>query len=271
MNLDTNQISVRDRRFSSYFERFRVFGGIIAPHQPRVMLPADRPKANVLTRVTVCVLTVAALLTLEVQAFSVGRRDMTTPGAATAGVLWINQFSLDTLCQCLVGNLELQVGIGPALNFRPQVFPFIERRIAYVAQVFQNDLPAVVRHGIGNQGFGCNMQEMFRYGSLMARHPFEKASSRSGAYGLNLCSCFSDAGAQVVKLAAVEEKGFGVARVSRNHHALQPYIDANYAARLFEFRNLNFVAEQEIPHFAISLDVGAFPTRLGDIWMVKSY
>ena len=269
MNLNQNRVADSSARPSSDVERFRVFEGFNAPRQCQVLLGIDRPQSDVFRRIAVCIATMAALLATEVQAIPVRCCDVTTLGATSAGVLGVDLLSLDSDSRRFVGNLELSAGIRPPAYFRAEVFPFAERRIADVAQIFHDDFSRSIRDGVAHQGFRCNVQQVFCYGSFVATHATKKAMSGASANSLNCATVLTNRAAHLFQVPAVEEKCFGVGRVGGDHHPLDAEVATNDATFGLEFGNFDFVREAQIPDLADSFQFGIFPAGFRDGWVLQ--
>lgn len=250
------------RRTRIDVERFRAFGELNVPRLRRVMLDGDRPEANVLARMSVCILLVAALSTMEVQAFSIRCRDITAGTTPTACIFWADNFRFDSNSRSLVLDFEPSISIGPAMDFRAEVFPFSQRTVSYVRQVLKDYFTCIIGDRILNQGFGSTVQEHVGYGSLVPGHPLQEPSGTSGANRLNRTAGTSDAATTVIEPSALEEERLRVGRVCCDHHPFDAHINANYAALLFEFRNLNLVTENQEPLFPCTLEFGILPATI---------
>ena len=259
-NLDRNQIAVRNERPSIDFRQFRAFWGLMAPRLSGDMRQGDRPRSNVLRGIAVGIITVSALLAVEVKSFAIGCRDMAAGIAATACVLGINQFRFDSDCRSLVTDLESGFSIRPSMYLGSEIFPIIERRVSNVAQVLKNDTTSTDFNRVTDQCFRCDMQEMSRYGSLMPTHSPKKATRGTSANGLNGCAGAPNASSTVIQHPALEEKCLGVGRVGGDQQAFDPSVHANDTAFGLEFRNLNLVTQAEIPDPSNSLHLGVLPS-----------
>ena len=250
------------RRTRIDVERFRAFGELNVPRLRRVMLDGDRPETNVLARLPVCILLVAALSTIETQAFPVGCRDVATGTTPTACISWADNFRFDSNSRSLVLYFEPSISVGPAMDFRAEVFPFSQRTISYVRQVLKDYFTCIIGDRILNQGFGSTVQEHVGYGRLVPGHPLQEPSGTSGANRLNRTAGTSDAAATVIEPSSLEEERLRVGRVCCDQHPFDAHINANYAALLFEFRNLNLVAENQEPLFPCTFEFGILPATV---------
>lgn len=253
---------MRYRNTGVDFERFRAFGGLNAPRLRRVMLDGDRPKAYVFARLSVCVLLVAAFSAMETQAFPVGRRDVTAGTTPTACVSGADNFRFNSNRCRLVLDFESSIGVRPTMDFRPEVFTLSQRTVSQIRQVFKDYFPCVICHSIFDQGFGSTVQKHVGYGSLIPGHPLQEPTGTSGANRLNRTAGTSDATATVVEPSALEEKRLGVGRVCCNQHPFDAHVNTYYAALLFEFGNLNLVAENQEPLLSCTLEFGILPATV---------
>ena len=147
------------RRTRIDVERFRAFGGLNAPRLRRVMLDGDRPKADVLARLSVCILLVTTFPTMETQSFPVGCRDVAAGTTPTACVSGADNLRLDSNRCRLVLDFESGIGVRPAMDFRAKVFPLSQRTVSQIRQVFKDYFPCVICHSIFDQGFGSTVQK----------------------------------------------------------------------------------------------------------------
>lgn len=242
------------------YSQFRVFRGFKAPRIHSVARYGDRPRSNVFRGLTVRIVLVAALLAAEVQALPVRCRDVAAGAAPTACITWTDRLQFDSDSSGFVCNLESHVSIRPAVNFGSEVFPFTQRTVSNVLQVFDHDAPCANLNRVANQCLGCDMQEMSRYGSLTPRHPFQESPGASGANGLNSSASAPDTRATVIQHPAVEEKWFGICRVGRNQHSLDAHINTDDTAFGLGLWNINLVSQVEKPLVSDSLNLGIFPS-----------
>lgn len=253
---------MRHHRTRIDVERFRAFGGLNAPRLRRVMLDGDRPKANVFARLSVCILLVAAFPAMETQAFPVGCRDVAAGTTPTTCVSWADNFRFNSNRCRLVLDFESSIGVRPTMDFRLEVFTLSQRTVSQIRQVFKDYFPCVICHSIFDQGFGSTVQKHVGYGSLIPGHPLQEPTGTSGANRLNRTAGTSDATATVIEPSALEEERLGVGRVCCNQHPFDAHVNTDYAALLFEFRNLNFVAENQEPLLSCTLEFGILPSTV---------
>jgi hypothetical protein len=114
------------------------------------------------------------------------------------------------------------------------------------------------------------MEQVHRYGSFIAAHTLQQATSGTSANGLDSSAGAPDTGAAVIQHPAVEEKCFTVSRVGGYEHPLDAHINADDTAFGFGFWNLNFVRQTQKPLLANSLDLGIFPAGFGYAWVMQS-
>lgn len=250
---------MRNARFRVNIDRPELSRGFNAPRPCRVARDRDRPRSNVLRCLTVCVVLVAALLTTEVQAFSVRCRDMAAGTTPTACVARTDRFQFNSNGGCLVCDLESHIGVRPSVNLGTQVLPFAQRTVSYILQVFDHDLSCSNFNRVADQCLTCCVEQVRCYGSLMPGHPFQESPGTSGANRLNSSAGAPDTRTTVIQHPAVEEKWFGVCRVSSDQHSLDAEITAYNAALRLRFGNLDFVSQAEKPLVAYTLDLGVFP------------
>lgn len=232
----------------------------MAPRLSGDMRQGDRPCSNVLRGIAVGIITVSALLAVEVKSFAIGCRDMAAGIAATACVLGINQFRFDSDCRSLVTDLESGFSIRPSMYLGSEVFPLIERRVSNVAQVLKNDTASTDFNRVTDQCFRCDMQEMSRYGSLMPTHSPKKATRGTSANGLNGCAGAPNASSTVIQHPALEEKCFGITGVCGDQKSLDAHVCANNASLCLCFRYFYLMTEQEKPHITDALYLGVLPS-----------
>jgi hypothetical protein len=201
-----------------------------------------------------------ALAALEPQAFAVGCRDVTTPGATPAGVARVDQFKPNPRRGSLVGNKELTLGVGPAVDFGSEVFPFFERGVSHVAQIFADDSLRPNFNRVADQCLGGDMQEVPRYGCLISGHPAEQASGGLGANGLDRGAGEPDARTTMIQLAAFEEKCLLIVRIGSGQEAFYAKVHAYNATCNLWFWDLDLVRENQIPLVAHTFDLGILPT-----------
>ena len=149
------------------FKQFRAFRGLTAPHPPRVMLDGDRPQPYILAGLAVCILLVAAFLATEMQAFPVGCRNKSTFRATSGCVMRADDLRGNASSRSLILDFEPGISIRPPVHLGPQVLPLAERRVSNVAQILHDDSPCADRYRVADQCFGCGMNKMPCYGSLM--------------------------------------------------------------------------------------------------------
>lgn len=195
-----------NRTFQMRYLQFRVFTGFNAPRSRIAVRHNYRPQTDILRSAAVGIITVVALLAAEVQAFPVRRRDMTTPGTASAGVSGVDHLNSDARRSGLIRHKELSLCVGPAVDFGAEVFPLLERRVSYVAQVFQAERSCVVLDRVGCQFFTRSVEQGYRYGSLVAAHASEKTPRASSANGLNSRAFSADAGTAMVFHPSLEKE-----------------------------------------------------------------
>lgn len=241
----------------------------MAPRSVNAVRGQNRPHTDVFGSYAVGVVLVVALLAAEVQAFPVRRRDITTPGTASAGVSGIDHLNPDARRSGLIRHKELSLCVRPAVDFGAEVLPLPERRVSYVAQVFQADRPCIVRNSIGHQFLACYMEQGYRYGSLVAAHASEKTPRAFGANGLDGRAFAANAGTAVIQHPSLEKECSVVRRVGSNHQALDTEVAANNATRGLGFRDLDFVSQAQIPNLPDAFQLGILPPGLRDVGVVK--
>jgi len=182
--------------------------------------------------------------------------------APTARIAWADGFHLNSNGLCLVCDLKSHIGVGPAMDFGTEVFAFAQRHVSDVAEVFDHDASCSDLNRVTNQCFGCDMQKVSRYGSLVSGHPAKQASGRLGANGLDGSTSATDAGTSVVQLTTVEEKRLCVIRVGGYEHSLYAHVHSDKAAFGFGFWYFCLVSENQIPLFADSLDLRVLPSSI---------
>jgi len=251
------------------FRRFRALRGLKAPRRGIYLGRHDRPQANVYTRIAVGIVLVAALLTNEVQAFPVGCRDMTTRRATPGCVLGIDQLEPYTGGSGFVGQKELSLRVRPAVDFRPEVFPFTQRRVSDVAEVFADDVPCIVGDGIGNQLFTCSVEQGHRYGCFVTAHASEETPGGPSANGLDCTTFAADTGTAMVFHPALEKECAVIGRVGGDEHPLDAHVNPDNTAGGFYIRNLDFVREAQVPALSDAFQFGIFPTGFWDRRMVE--
>ena len=229
-----------------------------------------RPQADIFRTTAVGIILMAALLTTEVQAFSIRCRDMATPGTSLTGVGRIDHFSFNPNRSSLVRDKELPLCVRPSVNFRTEVFPFLERRVSYVAQLFQAERSCSVFDRVSYQFFTCPVEQGHRDGCLMTTHAPEKTPRGFGANGLNSRAFSADAGTAVVFHPSLEKECTAVCRVCSHHQPLDPKVTTNDATFGLGLCDFNFVGQQQIPTLADSLDFGILPSGFRDGWMLQS-
>ena len=242
---------MQDARSRTNIDNSELSRGFKAPRPRSIPRYGDRPRPNILRGLTVCIVLVSALLAAEAQAFPVRCRDVsagTTPAACITGA---NSLQFDPDCRSLVFDLESHVSVGPSVDFRAQVLPLTQRTVSNVLQVFNHDAPCS----------NSNRVEQVRcYGSLVPGHPFQESLGTSGANRLDSGAGAPDTRTTVIQHPAVEEKGFGVCRVGRNEHSLDPEVASHDAAFGLLVWNLDRVVQAEEPLFADAFELGVFPS-----------
>jgi hypothetical protein len=208
----------------------------------------------------------AALAALEPQALAVGCRDVTTPGAATAGVARIDQLKPNTRRCRLVGNKKLPLGVGPAVDFGSEVLPFFERGVSHVAQIFADDPLCSNLNRVTDQVFARCVQERIGYGCLIPGHPSQEPPRTLGANRLDNGAAAPDTRTTVIQFPAFEEKGFLIMGVGRSHQPLHAKVHAHDTTFRLWLRDLDLVREKQIPLPAYTFDLGVFPTRVRNPW-----
>lgn len=224
----------------------------------------NRPKADVFRCISVGIVLMAASTALEVQALAVGRGDESTLRAASRCVLGIDQLKSNAMGGCLILDKELPLSVWPAVDFGPEVFPFLERTVSDVAQVFNDDPLRSDTNRVADQLFRRKVEQRIRYGCLVPGHPSQESPGGLGANGLDGGAGAPDARTAVVKPTAFEEKCFGVAGVGGGHQAFHAKVHANHTTIIFEFRDLNLVGEDKIPLLPDAFNLGILPSRLRD-------
>ena len=256
--MPTNRtLQIRDQRVED-------FRGLSAPRSVNALRRENRPVANIITRIQVCILLMAALSAVEVQALSVGCRDVTTPGTPPAGVSGIDQLESNTHSSRLILDKELPSGIRPSVDFGSEVFSFLERTVSDVAQVFADDSLCPGLNRVSYQLFTRYVKQVIRYGCLVPRHPAKQASGGLGANGLDSGAGAPDARTTVIKPTAFEEKCFTGIRVGCGHQPFDSEIHSDYPTGGTGFRYLNLVTEYEVPLFTDSTDLGILPPGVRD-------
>jgi hypothetical protein len=172
---------------------------------------------------------------------------VTTPRTSTAGVSGIDQFKANTFSSCFVLHKELPLGVGPSVNFGPEVLPFTQRTVSNIAEVFADDPLRSVVNRIPDQFLARLMEEMHRYGCLISRHPAEQAAGGFGANGLDGGAGAPDARTAVIELSAFEEKCFMIAGISSSHEAFDAKVHPHYTPCSFRFSDIHFVSKNQMP------------------------
>ena len=240
----------------------------MTPHFHRVMLDGNRPCPDVLRGLAVGILSVAALLTAEVKADPVGRRDMATDTTSTACVFRTDDLSFNSKSLCFVPYLKSGLGVRPPVNFGPEVLSFAQRTVSDVRQVFHDNTPCSNFNRVANQCFRSDMQEMSRYGSFVTTHASQETPGRPSTNGLNSSASAPDARTAVIQHPAMKEKCFGVCAVGSDQHPLDPHVNAHNAALLLRVWDFNLVGEKQIPLLANPLELRIFPVFWQRAWIV---
>lgn len=251
-----------DRTFQSRDRQFRVYRGNKAPRLNGVARYRDRPRSNIFRGLTVCIVPVAALLTLEVQALSVRCRDIPAARTATACVTGTDRFRLNTDSRRLVGDFESHIGVRPSVDFGTEVFPLTQRTVSYVREFFYHDLSCAEFNRVADQCLRGGVQEHSGYGGLVPRHPSQEPPGILGANRLDSRTNASDARTTVIQFTPMEEKCFSVGRVGRHQHALDAHIHPDNATFGLQFWNFNLITEAQIPLFADPLELGILPRSI---------
>jgi len=265
-----------NRTFQMRYWQFRAFEGLNVPRGGSAVRSYHRPQANILTGLTVGIIFLTALLTAEVQALPIGRRDESTFRATPACVSWVNHFHSDANRSGLVGHKELPLCIRPAVDFGAQVFPFAQRTVSYVPQVFQADRPCIIRDSVGHQFFARSMEQGYRYGSFVAAHASKETPSTTSANGLNGRAFAANTGTAMVFHPSLEKECAVVRGIGSDHQTLDSKIHADDAAFGFRFYDLDFVREAQIPHLSNPLHLGILPAgrryvrMLQDDWLAEN-
>jgi hypothetical protein len=145
------------------------------------------------------------------------------------------------------------------VDFGSEVFPFFERGVSHVAQIFADDSLRPNFNRVADQCLGGDMQEVPRYGCLIPRHPAEQASGRFGANGLDSGAGAPDAQTTVIQLPAFEEKCLLIVRIGSGQEALYAKVHAHNATCSLWFWDLDLVRENQIPLVAHTFDLGILP------------
>ena len=231
---------------------------------------SDRPCSNILRGVTVSIIFVAAFLATETQTFPIGCRDMAAGATTPACVFGINCLQFNSNSSSFIPDLKPGISVRPTVDFGSEVFPFAQRTVSDIRQVFNHDPSRADFNRVVDQCFRSDMQEMSRYGSLIPGEPLQESSGTSGANGLDSSASAPDASAAVIKHPAVEEKCFGVGRVGRDQHAFDAHVHPDNATLGFKCGNFNLMGKQQIPLVTNTLDLGIFPANFRYVRMLQS-
>jgi len=249
-----------NRTLQLRFQQFRVFAGFNAPRGGIAMRSHHRPQTDILRSAAVGIIAVAAFLATEVQAFPVQCRDMSTPGTPLTGVGRIDHFHSNTHSSGLVCDKELSLCIRPSVDFGAEVFPFAQRTVSDVRQVFQAERSCPVFDRVGYQFFTCPVEQGHRYGSFMAAHASQETPRTFRANGLNSRAFSADAGTAMVFHPSLEKECAVVRGICGNHQPLDSEVATNDAAIGLGFRDFDFMGETQIPNLANPFYLGIFPS-----------
>lgn len=253
---------MRNAQFRVNIDRPVAFRGFKTPRPCRVTRDRDRPRADILTRVSVCIILVTTLLATEVQAISVGRRDVSTLRASPRCVARADDLCFNPDSRRLVCDFESHIGVWPSVNFGTEVFPFAQRTVSNVLQVLYHDLSRSDLNRVADQLFTRAVKQRGGYGSLVPGHPAKQASGRLGANRLDSRTGAADTRATVIQFTTVVEKWFGVCGVGGDKHSLHAHVHTDNAALCLGFGNLDLVGKDQIPLLTDAFEFGVFPTAI---------
>ena len=241
MNLNPNQISVRDDRSRLDVRRFRAFGAITCP-RIRQDVPAERRSvANVNARHSISISSEATEDASKLQPIPITFIHMPATRTTSTGVLRINQFKVDALSGGFVGNKELSHCIRPTMDGRSELLSFFQTGFTDISQIFHNDTTRPNRFRPSYESFGSNMQEMFGYGSFVVPQSLKKSARGTSANRLHLGFGSADGSTSGVKLPALESKGFAVGRIGCCKKSFDAAVNSDQTTFNFWFVDIEFV------------------------------
>lgn len=253
---------MRNARSRANIDGPDAFRGSTAPRLRSVARLGDRSGANVLARVSICVVLMAALHAFEMKAMSVRCRDVaagTTPATCVERTYSFQGYANGLGFVC---DLESHVGVRPSMHLGSKILSLADGRVSNVRQVLHDYSSCPNLNRVPDQCLGSDMQYMPRYGSLISGHPAEQAPGGLGANGLDGRAGAANAAATVIQFTTVEEEWFGIFRVGGDEHALDAHVDTNYAASCSRLWNVDLVREQQVPPISNALNLGVLPETI---------
>jgi len=156
----------------------RFFMGVYRPHPAKALLTQDLSIPDVHRSRQICISSMSAGHTKELQTNTVSLSNMTASWALLGRVGRINYPHTYTLLGKLIACLELQGRIWPPTYFFPKIFPFFQGCFSNIAKVLEHDHPSIRLNSIRGQGFRSNLQKMFRNGPFAVCQSLQKAMGR---------------------------------------------------------------------------------------------
>ena len=245
---------------SNYIKRFQTFGGLITPRCDQVVPGHNRTVPNVHTSNSICIPFVSTKEATEFEPAPVAGVDMPAERASSACVLGTDQFKGDALGFGFVLDKELSLGVRPATDFAPHILALGGTCLTDVRKVLHSDASGSDGLGILHQLLGGYMHQLTGNAGLMSGHPLEQPLGGLCAFGLNLGSCPADASSLVVQCSSGEGEGFAIGGVRSRENPLDPRVHADYAAFGLDFRNVDGMAENEVPAAIPLLQLGILPS-----------
>jgi len=224
----------------------RFFKGVYRPHHEQALLVHDMLIPDVLRRRQVCIPTVAAGHTLELQTNTVTLSYMSTSRTGLRSIGGVYETCFDAFLGKLITCLELQRRIWPPANFFSKVLSLFQGCFPDIAKVFEYDHPSSDCIGVLSQGFRSNMHKMFRNGSLFVSKANKESPRRTSAYGLNFGSTKSNTFSQVIKSSTGKEKWCSVRGVRGNKHPLDAGIHSYNTSFGSWFRDIFLIAKNQV-------------------------
>ena len=203
--------------------------------------------------------------TSEMQTLPIGTVNIPTSWTASTRVLGIYELNSYALKLELVGYQEQKLTMRPPVNLVTSILLLTLGGLLYASPV------KVLKHNSfstdfvtePSQGIRCDMQHMSRYGFLFPRKSLQELPGRSSTNSLNFGPCQSDAFPEVIEFPSIVEKGLIVRRTSYKN-SIRTEVHPNYRTCSFGFRDVYFIAQDEVSNFPNDFELRVLPAFDGE-------
>ena len=225
-------------------------------------LPLEkRPKGDIDAPYTVCMICKIAGFASELKAVPIGFLCMSTNWTGLTRMSRINELNTDALCSSFVADVKLALSKRPAIIPRSLLVMSRVFALTNPCQIFHHNASGPNRFSKSHQLLTCSMDKLLCYGLLTSTQSLQATMSRASANTGKFCFGLSKTETAMVKNTSRDVQSFVGFLVGSGQDVLDATINANDGSCCFDFRNVYFNSQAEIPLPTRILQITGFGSR----------